>query len=391
MKPFSRFASPLGLSVGLSVAFSVVLSVSLTACKKEPLAELEKAMHNKNPSFITAPQCEDSKRISKNSRYQNPVFTEDFKPHPGDPCYTQKPMCGTRLDWFMDSDCPFDASDPRYAGIKDLNKCVWNVWQGYNFWAATSKQITFDASAIEVRDGRLILKMLPNPNYDASKGGCGDTSSNLYALNYYNVNCPVISGGLDSKFIDNNMHKGRNALYGRIEMKARYVATSAVGGYSALWMWPNQIGKGYPHNPTSASLLTNQNGDQEPTMTGEIDINEANFNGPHDLLFQTYHNWNHGTKGSASIAKTTQPIDMSVDHVYGVEWSPTAITYYYDDCVTKVINVGDISTGDGPNTGLKMKISDVASFMILSIGAGWTSFDASARDQFIVSEVQIFE
>jgi hypothetical protein len=353
--------------IHLSLIFGLTF---LSSCKKVEI----------NPDFFKGGQCSNNvvkDPVSKSSPYRNLVFSDDFSPGSGT-CYTQKLSCTLRLDWWMAGDCPFDDNKPEYASLKNLNKCTWKVWNGYSYWA-TNKQLTFDARAVEVKDGRLILKILPNPDYDPAKGNCGDKGSNEYALNYMNQNCKLIAGAVDSTDYAAGNSRGRNAKFGRIEMKARYVHTTPTGGaFPAFWMWPSTKGGGTPYSVA-----------ENPDYAGEIDILEMDNAAQKNYAIQTYHNWNKDTPGlSASVSKKIN-IDAEDDHIYGVEWSPTSIKWYIDDCYTFEVKAGDLSTGGDKNRA--MKISETGSFIMLWNGAlGW-KLDLNNKDRLEVDEVRIYE
>jgi hypothetical protein len=365
-------------------------------CKKESLQEMKDKISNMRPNnLMFGQQCINNPKndpVSAKSPYRNRKFHDGFNGPSGSSspatCFTMKPKCGLRLDWFQGGECNFDENLPRYSKIKDLDKCVWKVWHdGYNFWQ-TNKQFTFRADAVEVSGGTLKLKVLPNPDYDPTKGNCGEEDkANPWSQSYFNTNCPLMSGGIDSKYLDTNM-KGYNALYGRIEMKARMHITTTNAAYPALWMWPTQVGTGNPYVATGSDLLGHSNGNEEPRQIGEIDILEFDGGDSRNYAFQSYHQWEFKNK---IHAYTTQgrTLKMTDYHTYGVEWSPTSLKFYIDDCYTYEIKKGSTSTHG--NRDLSFTISDTASFMMMTIAAGAHAVDANNRDVFEIDEVNIYE
>lgn len=372
VKIFTLCADRYIMKTGSSLLLILVLATSIFSCKKEDLSKFKF-----NPKSLTGAQCSNSKPVSEVSPYRRLAFSDSFEPgSSGDPCYSQKPSCDLRLDWWMSGSCPKLIED--YSGIKDLNKCIWKVWHGYSYWA-TNKQLTFDGRAVEVKNGRLILKILPNPDYDSSKGNCGDKGPNEFALNYYNTNCKLIGGAVDSTDYAPGNSRGVSALYGRIEMKARYVHTTPSGGaFPAFWMWPNPVGKGTPHTTTV-----------KPDYAGEIDILEMDNAANKNNSLQTYHNWRDVKPGISAAVGHGFDLNASDDHVYGVEWSPTSLKWYIDDCYITEVKQGQLSThGD---IGVPMQISKTPSFLMLWQGAlGW-HLDLNNTDRLEVDEVRIYE
>jgi len=324
----------------------------LASCKKMDLDGLSGIKPN---SLVGGVQCLNSEKFSDITPYRTLKFFDGFDDAiPGDSCYTKQPKCDVVLEWFDGRECPFTYSAASYPGLKNLNKCVWKVWNGYNFWSGDSIYLPEN---IDVSGGHLNLKLTKNPNYNPSLGTCGDKSGDNAPFSA-NMNCKYASAGLDSRWVDSET-PGRSALYGRIEMKARYIGST---GYPALWMWTNTIGEGYPHVASSANV--NGTG---PQIIGEIDILEANTPKSTDYMFQSYHNWDtrDWIKGS-SYSSQGRLIGLNKFHTYGVEWSPekngepAKIRFYMDECVTHEIKEGDQNNAgrSGP-----MTISDVASFM----------------------------
>lgn len=357
--------------------------ITLAGCKKIDL----ESMRPNNSMF--GGQCLNTKDETpeKSSPYRHLKFSDSFDPNQTGACYTKKPKCGTRLDWFAAGDCEFDEKNPRYTGLKDLNKCIWQPWQGYNYWA-TNKQMTYTAEGVEVKNGKLILKVMPNPDYDPSKGYCGDTDpAHEWDNQYFNRNCKFISGAVFSKYHNAEYH-GYNAMYGRIEMKARFTQTTPNAAYPALWMWPDAIGKGYPNTATGADLITRPGGDQEPRQIGEIDILESDGGTSMDYAFQSYHQWEFKDKIHAYWTKG-RTAKMSEWHTYGVEWAPSYIKFYIDGCYTYQIKKGDKSTHG--NFGIPMTISDTASFMMMTIGASNHPLDPHNGDTFEIDEVRVYD
>jgi len=342
--------------------------LSLSACKKENWADV------KPNNGLFGPQCVIKTPVSK-SNYQRLVFSDNFAGGAG-PCFTQKPTCNLRLDWSEKGACPFDESKSQYAGIANLDKCTWTIFQSYDFWASNAL-FTYDASAIEVSGGTLKLKILPNPNFAPVGRNCGAVDdTNPDPGQYYGTNCRLLAGGLDSNYF-NAQTPGRDALYGRIEMTARYTQTTSNGGYPAFWMWPVGMGKGYP------TLVT-----AEANPIVEMDILEFNSATSNDYLFQSIHDYVKGQDGTISTG--TVRVDKTSDyHTYGVEWSPGDVKYYIDDCYTTEVTTGSPSNQGPAGT---MSMSQTASFMMLNVGgSGGNPVDYTNHDVYEIQSVKIYQ
>jgi len=348
-----------------------LLALTAVGCKKTELEGITSIKPNNSSLGV---QCLNKRPIESETRFRSLVFFDGFDDAiPGDPCYSKAPNCSTRLDWLNNNKCNFDANDEKYRGLRNLNKCTWKVWNGYNFWA--DKNLRYSPDAISVDSGTLKLKMMKNPDYDPNGPKCG-TRSQADSGNdkFYNLNCPVTLGGIDSKYGD-TAYPGRSVLRGRIEMKARYVVKNSSGvGYMALWMWPNWAGKGVPYASNNS------------TLDAEIDIMEADVREGKNYMFQSYHNWNPAG-GTAFIAKG-RTLNLSDWHRYGVEWTADSMKFYVDDCYTFEVKNGDLST-NGQRDKV-MQISDRASYMMLNLSANHlTNFEA--QDYMEIDEVKIFE
>lgn len=361
-----------------------------TACKKESMDEMREKFKLAKENLNIKPnnsmfggQCmnDNDHTPSKVSPYQVVRFRDDFGPGKTGPCYTMKPKCDVRLDWWMGGDCPFDEKLPQYAGLKDLNKCAWKPWHG----GSTNKDLVSRADAVEVSGGTLKLKVLANPDYNPSKGNCGDEDTTL--VGNRNMNCKLMAGSVDSKYHDSSM-KGASFLYGRIEMRARFTTTTGHASYPALWTWNDTIGKGYPDIAHSAQEVPHPSGlMMEPKYIGEIDILESDGSDTRNYGFQSYHHWPVGTKINAFTSKG-RTLNMSEWHTYGAEWSPGSVKFYIDGCYTHEVKNGDKSQmGDHD---IPYIITDTSSFIMMNVFTSGKPIDLNNRDIFEVDEVTVY-
>ena len=382
------------------IALTICLCV-LSACKKEPLWEkkIESDINalrgiRPNPSFLTGAgatagtsQCinDSDHPVQSSSPFTTPIFHDDFSTSKDPACYTIKPKCLIRGDWSMPGDCPFDETLPRYSGLKKLDKCTWRVWHD----GSSMSNVVTMADGVEVSYssdvGRntLKLKMVPNPDYNPSKGQCGTIDSTQPGN--YNMNCPLIAGAVDSNYVD-SQHHGQNALYGRIEMTARFLTTTSNASYPALWMWPEKLGDGYPLTATAAEQVPHGSY-FEPKHIGELDILESNGRSDKDYAFQSYHQWD--TSNSNAFVTRGRVVHMSDWHIYGVEWTNGYLKFYIDGCYTYQINRNDKSNYG--NTGIPLSISDTASFMMMTLATDGGAVDPNNRDIFEIKDVTVFK
>lgn len=306
--------------------------------------------------------CENNNDPLVDSPYQNLIFRDDFEGgKTDDPCYTMHPRCSVRLDWFAEGTCP---TDQNYNHLKDLNKCVWTIFTGYDFWRASAVEggTTYRAENIAIENGELILKASVNPYYKPSSDEvCGVAlPDDPFSQNYYGTNCKYALGGVMSRYID-NITKGINAYYGRIDIFAKI--ETKHGGYGALWMWPEQLGQGYPNVAQTSYLYENENGNMVPYFLGEIDIWENDSSESQKSGIQTYHCW-YADDERSSFTPTKVFLDLNKYHHFGVEWNKDSLIFYIDNCYTKRIENGEKASSGGKR---ELIISDIASFLILNI------------------------
>jgi hypothetical protein len=330
------------------------------------------------------PVCPAGQDPQKNSPYQHLLLRDDFDGwQPDDPCYTMAPRCSVRLDWFAPGTCP---EDQNYDSLKDLNKCIWTVFTGYDFWrsAQTEGGTAYRAENVAVEAGELVLKATRNPHYDPAGGVCGIARPNdPLAPDYYGTNCKYALGGVMSRYVD-DMTQGMNARYGRIDIRAKI--ETKTGGYGALWMWPEQLGQGYPNIAATQYLYKNSNGDMVPYFLGEIDIWENNSADSQKEGIQTYHCWYADAQGS-SFTPTKVYLDLNEYHHFGVEWQEDSITFYVDSCYTQKIENGDKASAGGQR---KLTISDIASFLILNIYLT-AAIPAESVESLRIDQVSIYD
>ena len=160
-------------------------------------------------------------------------------------------------------------------------------WGGGNqqTLAGNGEGEVYEASGIKQNaDGSITLAAQPNSNTSAA----------------WPNNLPYTSGGFSTASVNNGMPQagGFSALYGYFQMTA--TLPTGAGLWPAFWL--------EPVNGTSAC---------------EIDIFEAPFNNP-TLIQDSLHDGGTGY----TTGQVTVPNYSSNANTYGVNWSPTTITYY---------------------------------------------------------------
>ncbi len=344
------------------------------------------------PVLILATSAFANQKVSKDSPYQTLFFEDEFEARPAndsDECYTKVHSCSLFPPAFTVDACP---SHQDMAHLKDLNKCVWVPYAGYNFWNKARKD-TFRTENIEIKNGMLILKFSKNPFYDPNgPQDCGDTSyKEMRKDPKKGTNCQFLSAGMHSRF-QSEKRKGMNSLYGRVEMRA-WIQTRHTG-YAAFWMWPEALGQGYPNVAKTDQIQSNPDGSIKMNNTSEIDIWESSSSHKKNAKYgtQSLHNWVAGTdtgpKGSAHSFTSLKSRFRYRDgwHTYGVERSPGKLRFYIDNKYTHTLQDGKKHhSGDRR----KMIVSDLPGFLIMSlVGENFDAFDGD--EQILVDSVRVF-
>ncbi len=332
-------------------------------------------------------------KVSAHSPYQTLYFEDDFNPRPEgdtDECYTKPQRCALNPPDFSVDPCP---ANQEMAHLKDLNKCVWVPYAGYNFWNTSNKKDTFRTENIEVGNGILTLKFSKNPFYDPNgPKDCGDTThKELLVDPKKGTNCPFASAGMHSRFQGPN-RKGMNGLYGRVEVKA-WIQTRHTG-YAAFWMWPEFSGRGYPYVAKTEQIQHNPDGSVKMSNTSELDIWESAAAHRRNQRYgtQSLHNWvngtdaDHGGRGHSFTSLKTHFPYRKGWHTYGIERSPGELQFYIDDKYTHTFKDGQKhKSGDHK----EMIASDMAEFLIMSlVGENFDEYDG--EEKILVDRVRFF-
>ena len=343
-------------------------------------------------SLLLASSAFAHPKVSATSPYQTLYFQDEFEARPAgdtDECYTKPKHCALMPSAFTVDQCP---AHQDMSHLKDLNKCIWIPYAGYDFWSTENKD-TFRTENIEIRNGILILKFSKNPFYDPNgPQDCGQTTyRELLVDAKKGTNCPFLSAGMHSRFQSEN-RKGMNAVYGRAEVRA-WIQTRHTG-YAAFWMWPEAIGRGYPYVAQTSQIERNADRSVKLNSISEIDIWESNAEHKRNARYgiQSHHNWTNGTdagptKNGHSYTSLRSHFRYREGwHTYGVERSEGKLRFYIDDEYTHTLESGKKhKSGDRK----PMLVSDLAEFMIMSlVGKNFDTYDG--EEQILVDSVRFF-
>ena len=347
----------------VSLGLFTISTMFISACEKIKFEEILTpqdgvcSQYNKGSVAKISPFKD---RIKNETPTWQDEFADDYKNHlpqgTDASCYTRQPTCLRRLDWNSPDTC----LEANYPSLAKLNKCVWNVMDGYNFWDDRSTS-AYNPNQVSVSDGNLHLKIKKNTNLSLK---CGvNPNGDPNGGNYWDLNCPLLIGGLNStKFSTWNANTpGFNVGSGRIDFRAKIDRVGPT--WPALWMWE-------------------QNNREHLT---EIDVMEVNPNHGVEGLspFQTLHSYLHlnmlpmqegaHTSGSSGVGA----IDADIYHTYGVErysaneWNgieyakKAMIRFSIDGCYTRVIENGD---PDSRLEGNTLWIDSAPMFFIMGQG-----------------------
>lgn len=352
------------------------LTLSLSGCEKVEI-DLQPILNPSQMLCINGRNFDGYGTVPNkpsDSPKQTVVFRDEFNGRNNDAgdstgmnnpdCYSRRPICSERLDWFAQGPC----STEDFSNLADLNKCKWTVWDGYSFWE-NSRKLAYHPSSINVSGGNLNLRfqVRPGEHTDCGPGtGHGDG---------YGRDCKVYGGGIDSKYRDGTT-KGFNFRESRVEIRAAVPGTNYI--WPALWTWTGDAGVGYPHTQNDTG------------WTGEYDILELIPEPGKFEALQTYHTWNHHVSHHSTGAKNTA-IRPDEFHRYGIERSNNAFLFYIDDCYTRLVRDGDPDTSNTPNA---IKVDNTPEYLIMSMGydiRAVGNLDSLNGTTFKVDYVRVYE
>lgn len=272
-------------------------------------------------------------------------------------CFSKSPTC--MINWWARTDCPEYATK-----LADLNKCNWDVYQYYNYMDWDAPEGTginaFNPNQVKVQNGHLILS--------AEKSNISKPSCKVKFLDprigfdNYTFECPIISGGVESRRHGSSNQYGFSQKFGRFEVRAKL--NHGPGSWPAHWLLPEEPmepGCGWPYS-------------------GEIDIMEATFLN-HNVAGANFHtgdcqkkshvssgfNWSVTGENYPNIP--TSDLENSLYdtfHTYAVEWDESKLRFFYDDFFLGQINENDIIFNDQAPTGHRIVIPKKPFYWILN-------------------------
>ncbi|MFK0132415.1 family 16 glycosylhydrolase [Streptomyces rubiginosohelvolus] len=181
-------------------------------------------------------------------------------------------------------------------------------------------------SRYTVADGKLVQRLDPdtpawNPQYDGTVKISGIQTYNQDWWHRFNSSMP------------NDHHEptfnGYSTQYGYVETRAK-LSDAGGGGHQALWL----VGTGDK---------------SEKSANPEIDMIETFFNKPDTWRIAAFGWGDPDFLGSWQLHEDPVPNGKPTKeyHVYGMEWTPTQLNFYYDNQLYKTIN-------DAPNMPMGM-------------------------------------
>ena len=286
------------------------------------------------------------------------TFQDEFNgPQPGDDlsCYSRTPKCLFHWGWG-----PIDCPDEVVAQMANLNKCVWSVYDFYNYMNgknpeehAPGMKNAFSASEVKVENGYLVLSARTQ---GSSHNDCGQEYHDERTDNVnYTVDCPFLSGGVHSRhhsWAGNVSVEGFLQKHGRFEVRARL--PGGPGAWPAIWMLPQ--GGLWPDN-------------------GEIDIMEAWAHKP-GKVYGTYHDgvdaqeiktkveFEHRARSRFYPQSGRNDTFEDDFHVYAVEWDENELRFYVDKWYVGTFYNGQ--NGESGDTDFVMTLPTLANYIILN-------------------------
>ncbi len=273
-------------------------------------------------------------------------------------CYSKSPVC--LINWWGSEECP-----EFKTALADLNKCNWSVYHYYNymdFEAPDGQGVnSFHPSMVQIKNGYLYLNA-EKSFYTNKRCKQKFLDPRIGNLENYTIECPIISGGIESKKIEGRT-PGYTQEFGRFEVRAKL--NYGPGSWPAHWLLPQTVdenGCGWPYN-------------------GEIDIMESWANGAEHVA-GTLHTGHCDkkvklSKGFTWKAKERFYPNLSFSekretfykdyHTYAVEWDRDKIRFLVDDHYIGQISSGDmIKNKKTPRGGLPVNIPKGPFYWILN-------------------------
>lgn len=303
-------------------------------------------------------------------------------------CFSKTPTC--MINWWSREECPEWATQ-----LSDLNKCNWDVYHYYNYMDWDAPEGTginaFNPNQVKVQNGTLILSAEKSNFQNIScKNKFFDPRINH---DNFTIQCPIISGGVESRRHGPNKEFGFSQKFGRFEVRAKL--NHGPGSWPAHWLLPEEAmepGCGWPYS-------------------GEIDIMEATF------LHKNKAGANFHTGNCQKKTHVNSGFDWSITdehypglieqqrensfynkfHTYAVEWDEGKMRFFYDDNFLGQLNEGDIVFHKNDPDGHQITIPKKRFYWILNN----TIFNANdpanvdvnsfARQEHVIDYIRVYQ
>lgn len=357
----------------------IILAILITSCGKSSNSDsgstemVVASSTLRSPVSKTDPELEDVTHIVSSL----PVFPNDdpgwkltFEDNFDEPsvaiskgvdpeCFSKTPTC--MINWWSRESCPDYGSH-----LAKLNKCNWDVYHYYNYMDFDLPEgegvNAFDPMQVVVKDGNLILSA------EASTYSTINCKKPFHdpRINHqnYTIQCPILSGGVESRNHGPNNKYGFTQEYGRFEVRA--ILPNGPGSWPAHWLLPMQgvgdDGCGWPHS-------------------GEIDIMESWIKSDEkvkgglikgDCEKQVHlgkgFNWKAKSEFYPNLTYEQRKKTFFTDyHTYAVEWDSQKIRFLVDNIYIGQINKGDIiKNKHSPPGGLPIDMPSGPFYWILN-------------------------
>ena len=267
----------------------------------------------------------------------------------------------------------------KYLGLRNLNKCRWQVFDSFNNWEQGDaiKTGSFLPQNISIRNGTLKMKTVSHPNgpYDCGRGllanpsqtgqewtkNCAYSGANIQTA----TDQPWTNGNNPNNSNPSTRYVGFSQGYGRFEFKAK-MNSIGHGAWPSLWMFVDKS-----NDPTQGNVewdALELIGDTQGTTTMNANVTQG-------MAIQTAHNWGGNNSGLPHISSSTAlPISTGVWNTFVVEWEPNEVRFYINDCLRKRIRDGEsYKQGDGSMAVFRIPKNQTISILIgnPASGASW--------------------
>jgi hypothetical protein len=238
-------------------------------------------------------------------------------------CFSQKPKCAKNFEWDA-SDC-----DSKYDyQLRDLNKCVWKVYDFYNYMdfdTELGKGVNaFSPDKVKIENGKLILSA-DRSDIPVNNLNCKNKFIDpKYGFEAHTKDCGVFSGGIDSRGWKDwitNKEMGFAQTYGRFEVIGKL--SKGQGTWPAFWLLPKEGERDdLPHGTKGKCGWP---------FSGELDIVETWSDGFEDVQSGYISGYCDESLDVRKSNRKNIPGSTTGFHSYALEWDQYSVCFYIDD------------------------------------------------------------